>query len=83
MSIFDHELADATVVSIGHRPGLEHFHTRVLTMIRTPNGATLDHTPAPKPVHPFWPFRRHHAAGYSPAANYGEPAARRASGGRA
>ncbi len=38
MSIFDHELGNATVVSIGHRPGLEHFHTRVLTLIRTPNG---------------------------------------------
>jgi putative ATP-binding cassette transporter len=83
MSTFDHEFADATVVSIGHRPGLEHFHNRVLTMIRTPKGAMLDHTPPPRPTHSFWPFRRHHAAGYSPAANSGDPAARRASGGLA
>ena len=45
MSIFDHELAAATVVSIGHRPGLEHFHSRVLTLVRTPKGAMLDPTP--------------------------------------
>ncbi|MEJ2434903.1 MAG: ABC transporter ATP-binding protein/permease [Pseudolabrys sp.] len=43
MSIFDHELANATLVSIGHRPGLERFHTRVLTLVRTPNGALLEH----------------------------------------
>jgi putative ATP-binding cassette transporter len=48
MSIFDDELSVATVVSIGHRPGLEHFHTRVLTLIRTPNGAMLEYTPPRK-----------------------------------
>ena len=53
--------ANATVVSIGHRPGLEHFHTRVLTLIRTPNGAMLDHTPPPQIRHHFWPFGRHGA----------------------
>jgi len=79
MSIFDHELTDATVVSIGHRPGLEHFHTRVLTLVRTPNGAMLDHTPPQKPPHRFWPFTRHEApvAGYSPAEGDEKPAARR------
>jgi putative ATP-binding cassette transporter len=41
MSIFDRELHDATVVSIGHRPGLEQFHTRVLHLVRTPLGARL------------------------------------------
>src|SRR6185312_10693885 len=41
MSIFDHELSRTTVLSIGHRPGLETFHTRVLHLVRTPNGATL------------------------------------------
>lgn len=41
MSIFDHELSGTTVLSIGHRPGLETFHTRVLHLVRTPNGATL------------------------------------------
>jgi putative ATP-binding cassette transporter len=46
MSIFDHELSRATVLSIGHRPGLEHFHSRVLHLRRTPMGAMLDHKPA-------------------------------------
>ncbi len=52
MSIFDHELSTATVVSIGHRPGLEHFHSRVLQLVRTPKGAMLDHTPVLKPAKP-------------------------------
>jgi putative ATP-binding cassette transporter len=43
MSIFDRELHDATIVSIGHRPGLEQFHTRVLHLVRTPLGAKLHH----------------------------------------
>ena len=43
MSIFDRELRDATVVSIGHRPGLEQFHTRVLHLVRTSLGARLHH----------------------------------------
>jgi len=50
MSIFDHELGGASVVSIGHRPGLERFHARVLQLVRTPNGATLDGTSAPAPA---------------------------------
>jgi putative ATP-binding cassette transporter len=41
MSIFDHELSGATVLSIGHRPGLEAFHTRTLHLVRTPDGAML------------------------------------------
>ena len=41
MSIFDHELSNASVLSIGHRPGLEKFHNRVLHLVRTPRGATL------------------------------------------
>src|SRR3546814_4186527 len=39
MSIFDHELSGATVLSIGHRPGLEALHTRTLHLVRTPAGA--------------------------------------------
>lgn len=41
MSIFDFELSDASVLSIGHRPGLEAFHTRTLHLVRTPGGAML------------------------------------------
>jgi putative ATP-binding cassette transporter len=43
MSIFDKELSEATVMSIGHRPGLETFHTRTLHLVRTPEGAMLHH----------------------------------------
>jgi vitamin B12/bleomycin/antimicrobial peptide transport system ATP-binding/permease protein len=53
MSIFDRELSNATVLSIGHRPGLEQFHTRVLHLMRTPVGATLRPGLKQKPnVHP-------------------------------
>jgi putative ATP-binding cassette transporter len=45
MSMFDEELAGATVVSIGHRPGLEAFHPRVLHLVRSPLGARLHHGP--------------------------------------
>lgn len=41
MSIFDQELDGASVLSIGHRPGLEAFHTRTLHLVRTPLGAML------------------------------------------
>jgi putative ATP-binding cassette transporter len=51
MSIFDHELHGATVLSIGHRPGLNAFHTRVLHLVRTPKGARLHHHVPPDPVH--------------------------------
>jgi putative ATP-binding cassette transporter len=45
MSIFDRELPGASVLSIGHRPGLEQFHTRVLRLVRSTAGATLEHHP--------------------------------------
>ena len=45
MSIFDEELSDTAVLSIGHRPGLEAFHTRTLHLVRTPVGAMLHHAP--------------------------------------
>lgn len=41
MSIFDHELKNASVLSIGHRAGLEAFHTGILRLVRTPLGAML------------------------------------------
>jgi putative ATP-binding cassette transporter len=43
MSIFERELSAATVVTIGHRPCLEQFHTRVIHLVRTPRGAKLRH----------------------------------------
>ena len=50
MSIFDHELDGASVMSIGHRPGLERFHTRTLHLVRTPDGAMLHHGAPHEPV---------------------------------
>ncbi len=41
MSIFDREMTSTAVLSIGHRPGLEQFHSRVIQLIRTPIGAKL------------------------------------------
>ncbi|MEJ2435862.1 MAG: ATP-binding cassette domain-containing protein, partial [Pseudolabrys sp.] len=83
MSIFDHELNGSTVISIGHRPGLEHFHNCVLHLVRTPNGAVFDHTQQRNAAHGFSPLLRDDAAvaTYTPAAADGEIPARRASGG--
>jgi putative ATP-binding cassette transporter len=41
LSLFEHELAGASVLSIGHRPGLEEFHTRTLHIRKTEEGAVL------------------------------------------
>jgi putative ATP-binding cassette transporter len=41
MSLFDRELAGASVLSIGHRPGLETFHTRTLHIRKTEEGMVL------------------------------------------
>lgn len=51
MSIFDRELPDTTIVSIGHRPGLEAFHTRKLMLTHTDHGAHLERPPVrPGPI---------------------------------
>jgi putative ATP-binding cassette transporter len=34
MTLFQEELAGTTVISVGHRPELEHFHTRRITLRR-------------------------------------------------
>ena len=41
MALFREELADSALVSIGHRPGLDAFHDRTLTLVRSPEGARL------------------------------------------
>jgi putative ATP-binding cassette transporter len=41
MSIFDEELPETSIFSIGHRPGLEAFHRRTLQLIGGPAGARL------------------------------------------
>ena len=39
LALFEDELAGASVLSIGHRPGLEAFHTRTLHIRTTAEGA--------------------------------------------
>jgi putative ATP-binding cassette transporter len=41
MSIFDKELPETSIVSIGHRPGLDAYHTRALQLDAGPTGARL------------------------------------------
>jgi putative ATP-binding cassette transporter len=48
MSIFTKELPETSVVSIGHRPGLEVYHTRTLQLVPSDaGGATLKHKSRP------------------------------------
>jgi putative ATP-binding cassette transporter len=49
MTLVIEELPDSALVSIGHRPGLEAFHTRVLTLVKRPGGARFQR-PAPRVV---------------------------------
>lgn len=51
LALFDHELEGATVMSIGHRPGLEEFHTRTLHIRKTEEGAILLPRPRSERVH--------------------------------
>ena len=41
LSLFDEELAEATLISVGHRPGLEDYHDQKITLERRPAGAHL------------------------------------------
>jgi putative ATP-binding cassette transporter len=41
MRLFREELAESALVSIGHRPGLDVYHDRTLTLLRAPDGARL------------------------------------------
>jgi putative ATP-binding cassette transporter len=41
LSLFDRELAGTSVLSIGHRPGLEAFHTRTLHLRKTDEGEVV------------------------------------------
>jgi putative ATP-binding cassette transporter len=41
MSLFREELADSSLISIGHRPGLDAYHDRTLTLVRGAEGARL------------------------------------------
>ena len=41
LSLFDEELSGASTLSIGHRPGLEAFHTRTLHIRKTDEGKVV------------------------------------------
>jgi putative ATP-binding cassette transporter len=41
MQVFLERLPEATVVSVGHRPELEAFHSRKLVLAHHPEGARL------------------------------------------
>jgi putative ATP-binding cassette transporter len=52
LSLFDEEMAGTSALSIGHRPGLEEFHTRTLHIRKTDEGAVLLTPRRPPP--PRW-----------------------------
>ncbi len=41
MSLFKDELAGAMLLSVGHRPGLEEYHDRVVELVRQARGAEI------------------------------------------
>ncbi|MGX5733022.1 ABC transporter ATP-binding protein/permease [Bosea thiooxidans] len=41
LSLFEDELAEATLISVGHRPELEEFHDQKITLERRPAGAQM------------------------------------------
>lgn len=55
LALFENELSGSTLISVGHRPGLEAFHTRKVTLIRRPAGAHLQSAWIRKP---WWKMLR-------------------------
>lgn len=49
MSLFNEELKNTTVLSIGHRPDLAAYHTRTLQLVHGVDGDRLRLKPAPTP----------------------------------
>ena len=47
MSLFHSELADAMLLSVGHRPSLAEFHDRTVELTRKPSGAEMNDPNAP------------------------------------
>jgi putative ATP-binding cassette transporter len=41
MRLFQDELAGSSLISIGHRPGLDVYHDRTLSLVTSPDGARL------------------------------------------
>jgi putative ATP-binding cassette transporter len=51
MSLFRDELSATSLLSIGHRAGLDQFHDRTLTLVHGPDGARLIRKHRPKKRH--------------------------------
>ncbi|RZA08892.1 MAG: ATP-binding cassette domain-containing protein [Proteobacteria bacterium] len=49
MSMFTEELSESALLSIGHRAGLEEYHTRKLHLHHTAEGRVLKRNPPPRP----------------------------------
>jgi vitamin B12/bleomycin/antimicrobial peptide transport system ATP-binding/permease protein len=55
MDFLRNELASATVISVGHRPGLELFHTREINLLRQDRGRVAQaHHRTYGPIRMFW-----------------------------
>jgi putative ATP-binding cassette transporter len=50
MGLFEKELAETTVVSIAHRPGMEAFHSRTMKLVMAAEGARLVTKRSPRPA---------------------------------
>ncbi len=48
LGLFGDELAQSTLISVGHRAGLEEFHERKIVLTRRPAGATVKSEPIRK-----------------------------------
>ena len=64
MTLLTEALPDASIVSIGHRPGLEAFHTRTLTLEKREGGARF-HRAAPRIISERTRRRRARTVGLS------------------
>jgi putative ATP-binding cassette transporter len=49
MALFKDELKSTSLLTIGHRPGLDQFHDRTLTLVKAPEGAHLVRKRRPLP----------------------------------
>jgi len=58
MQLVVDDLSQAALISIGHRPGLEAFHTRTLQLLRAEGGATLSRPKRGPAVKRQWTRRR-------------------------
>ncbi|WP_203071063.1 ABC transporter ATP-binding protein/permease [Falsiroseomonas ponticola] len=57
-ALFQAELAGAALLSIGHRPGLDRYHDRVLALRPAPGGARLERVVPAASLWPVEAFRR-------------------------